>query len=810
MGIKNRRIKLISLIGIAVILFSAVSAGWSSPVEAKTARTARVVDVTGTVLITKAGGSKQFQAYKEMSLNYGDHISTAVQSGVVLEIVDHQDEVTIGENSSVYISELDDKNGGKKSVFKLWAGSIWVKAKKLLGQNDQFNVETPTTVMGIRGTQFFAGVDTQTGMTKAVVGAGVVAVTVKEANPGGAKPTEKTQMIYPFMQMDVLPGGQSGQPANVVLAPIDFKQFVNSASSAIIEAIVRNKKALDQEQEEFINLQKQLLEQHASSPSLQQIGLVSPLDLQRYQTNLMNLVGNIVNTAIAEQKIERQRIQEEIDRVNPQLDNKIDLQQVEPPELTETQKKQQEQLNQLEEAQQHLLIEQNLTREDLIRQNLELLQRVNQQMHNQSKLEQEALKAQEKAALNEYFAKLDENKRNEFEKAKEKLQTPFPTPTPSNSSSHSNSNKKLGHTVNFPGGSQPIIYGKPYLIQNSSVVAVDQSLVLTATSVVDAVYLSGIQLLDSSNHALSGVNAAMSAPLQIIGGYMQITITHPTFNPGSVYTLVIPAGAVKNAYSGLTNDAVNFSFTSTGTPPLSDVAADNVKLVYNPDAPSVYLLSDAHAGNTKWRDSGLADGDTIKISVGSQAATYTLQLHNMAVLTDKDGDPTRNAIILDLSASSGAVTFTHSALAFRNELYHGAKATVSLQKAGESTWTSGIPIDALQEIVVNQPAANDPFGINLSWNTVTSAVYYDVRVNGMIVASTSSLTFPVSGLDAGTNYNLTVDALDGQHQPVGWGTVTAATYAVDPIPNLTVVTTYTTAALAWSSYFQPTTLGSIG
>jgi hypothetical protein len=123
----SRKLMLkVSVIICLSFLFSLISPLAIQPVEAKTSRAAVIQEVKGTVNVKKAGGSKSFRAYKNMALNQGDHISTEARSSVVLSVLDHEDVITIDQNSDLYISELQE-NGGKKTKFSMWAAPCMQK-----------------------------------------------------------------------------------------------------------------------------------------------------------------------------------------------------------------------------------------------------------------------------------------------------------------------------------------------------------------------------------------------------------------------------------------------------------------------------------------------------------------------------------------------------------------------------------------------------------------------------------------------------------------------------------------------------------
>jgi hypothetical protein len=326
-GIKKR----LSILLCTTLMFSLIF-GAITPVLAKSTREAVIDSFVGEVRITKAGGSKSYQAFVGMTLNQGDHVETGTNSKVMLRIKDHEDEITIDAKSSMYISELSENTKGKKSKMKMWAGSLWGKVKTLTGTDDEFTVETPTAVMGVQGTTLLVGVDPTTGLSKFFIGSGVGNVNKKGDESQGSGTT-----IYPSQQINLDNDTQAEDYQNIT-SIADIDDLISNASNAIIEAILASKAAIDQENEEYIN---KLREEQGTGDN--------SAEIDRINQNLNNLVGNIVNNAISQGKVDESQIKAIIDKINENLDKKLDLSNVKAPELSDQEKAKQAQLNLLEE-----------------------------------------------------------------------------------------------------------------------------------------------------------------------------------------------------------------------------------------------------------------------------------------------------------------------------------------------------------------------------------------------------------------------------------------------------------------------------
>ncbi|GAE06229.1 hypothetical protein JCM10914_2376 [Paenibacillus sp. JCM 10914] len=129
-------------------------------------------------------------------------------------------------------------------------------------------------------------------------------------------------------------------------------------------------------------------------------GGLSPDDLDRYQNNFDNMLANILKQARDQNLIGPDQLQALIDEANKQTDQKIDLNNVPPLQLSEEQKQQQDKQKQLAEELKKRLEEQNKQRE-LDAQKQSLTDRLNaekerREQENNKKLEEARKQAEEK------------------------------------------------------------------------------------------------------------------------------------------------------------------------------------------------------------------------------------------------------------------------------------------------------------------------------------------------------------------------------------------------------------------------------
>ncbi|NQX68128.1 FecR domain-containing protein [Paenibacillus alba] len=309
------------------LVFSLISALLVKPVDAKTVRVAVVASLSGDVTIKKGGGSKTYDAYESMSLNQGDTVYTGSGSSVTLNLSNGDSDVTLGSNSEVNVSDLSTSDGNKKSKLKVWAGSMWVKVKSLAGSDDEFEVETPTAVMGVRGTQFYIGVDPITGEIKMAVGAGKVSASTVTNSPDSTQSSSITY-LYPTQQI-TLDSRDETNDLSLKVAFIDVEQFIKEASPEVIQELIRNKAEIDKENEAFIAKKaKEIADGKIDNSSLT---IKDQAELDKVKQNLDNLIGNIAKQAIAGNKIDKETMNKLIDEANKKItdqNKKLDLTKV--------------------------------------------------------------------------------------------------------------------------------------------------------------------------------------------------------------------------------------------------------------------------------------------------------------------------------------------------------------------------------------------------------------------------------------------------------------------------------------------------
>ncbi|MFZ5354115.1 MAG: FecR domain-containing protein [Bacillota bacterium] len=173
--------------------------------EESTTRAAKVIELSGEVKVTKSGGEKAVKAFKGMGLTQGDSIKTGNDGSVTLDL-NEEKEVKISSNTYIVLSELLEsiKSSKDKTTINLLGGKIVVNIKKKLDTGSTFQVNTPTSVMGVRGTMFYVGYEE--GTTDIAVLEGTVAtVTYRPVEqPTGEVEREEIEILLTANQQVTL------------------------------------------------------------------------------------------------------------------------------------------------------------------------------------------------------------------------------------------------------------------------------------------------------------------------------------------------------------------------------------------------------------------------------------------------------------------------------------------------------------------------------------------------------------------------------------------------------------------------------
>ena len=150
--------KIIHILCVAVLISFFISIGSSEELK----RTATVAKLSGEVMVKNPGPGSWVPAKVGDILNEGSFIKTGIGAQAVINVDNGQTAVVdISEKSLVSFTTLikDGATGMKKTLLDLSIGQVLIKAEKLDTPDSKFEVKTPTSVVGVRGTKFSVKVD---------------------------------------------------------------------------------------------------------------------------------------------------------------------------------------------------------------------------------------------------------------------------------------------------------------------------------------------------------------------------------------------------------------------------------------------------------------------------------------------------------------------------------------------------------------------------------------------------------------------------------------------------------------------------
>lgn len=227
-----------TIISLAILLF--FSQLVLSPQDVSAAQPKVLLSaVKGEVFVKNGGGLRELPAVNGMELVQGDWLRTG-KTGTAKLIYEDGTEATIGVSSSLNIQQLSSSEtyrvsalteteeaasqGAQQSSIQLWSGSVWSKVKSLLNVDDKYEVETPTAVMGVRGTLVLVRVNPADGETQSDVIEGVVGVTQ-------AGQTQYLTMGYRLVSSDDLSPDQE---------VIDPQELIRTTPTEILVQLVKD------------------------------------------------------------------------------------------------------------------------------------------------------------------------------------------------------------------------------------------------------------------------------------------------------------------------------------------------------------------------------------------------------------------------------------------------------------------------------------------------------------------------------------------------------------------------------------------
>jgi len=160
----------------------------------------QVTACTGEVELRRAKETVWAKAQLNMPVYFGDHIRTGKASKVTITFTD-QSLLEIQSDTRVALNTIISPVEKKHSVL-LFFGRIWSKLRKRIVQMRGYEVQTPTAVLGVRGTEFEAA-SYEDGTTIVRVDSGEVVVD-SETDRGVLFPNQGTQLSFDERRITVV------------------------------------------------------------------------------------------------------------------------------------------------------------------------------------------------------------------------------------------------------------------------------------------------------------------------------------------------------------------------------------------------------------------------------------------------------------------------------------------------------------------------------------------------------------------------------------------------------------------------------
>ena len=137
---------------IFIIVFFCLSKTAAGHGDLSAGETALLVNISGTVLVQYQSDSWEY-VYTERIVKGGTQIWVLEDSIGQISFPDGTD-FRLYENTNIYISLMEKSDAENRSIFSIIYGKLKATVSELSGDNDTFEVHSPTSTTSIRGTDF--------------------------------------------------------------------------------------------------------------------------------------------------------------------------------------------------------------------------------------------------------------------------------------------------------------------------------------------------------------------------------------------------------------------------------------------------------------------------------------------------------------------------------------------------------------------------------------------------------------------------------------------------------------------------------
>ncbi|WP_058308737.1 hypothetical protein [Gracilibacillus massiliensis] len=257
--------------------------------------TVTLSNVTGDVVVTRE--DIELEVTSDTELVTGDKVVSKENASVEL-IVNPNESAILGANTEIEIIDIYSNEKGINLSMRQLAGNIYHS-----GKHNDYSVQMGGIQVDAEGTHFITSIDPVVGETSIFVASGIVRVTDSLTE----SPSSTGLPIYPSQQVNFI--NNDNEMSQVLVNDVNITNLVESTDQSIIEALLRNKTIIDQENKDLIDRIGQ------DGEILETIGLNANTDMARFQENLNNLIGSIANVAVNQSKLS----EEEIGQINDQI-----------------------------------------------------------------------------------------------------------------------------------------------------------------------------------------------------------------------------------------------------------------------------------------------------------------------------------------------------------------------------------------------------------------------------------------------------------------------------------------------------------
>ncbi|WP_372663854.1 cadherin-like beta sandwich domain-containing protein [Cohnella sp.] len=626
--------------------------------SAASSRVAVIKGMKGTVKVKKSGGSKEFTAFAKMSLNEGDVLKTGAGSSAVLQFANgtsEDDKMTVAANTTLTFSKLSNSKGTSTKV-SMFNGSAWVDVKSITSKNDEFSLETPTAIMGVRGTHLLVSVDPATGATHLTVAAGVVSA----ASTGSG--SSKSMEVYPTQNALFTEDEQGG--TEITIAPVDLQLLMEQNDASIVQAILENSAAIIAENEQFVAR----YENEGIPGSLGS----SQEDLARFKSNTENLLGAIADQALKSGLLTQERLDQIINEVQSQSGITVDLNK-KALQLTEEEQKLKEQQRLKDEEAKKQAAEKKQKEEEERKKNVELLKKLEDERKKQEEANKIAEKAKNQKALEEYQKKLADAEKKRFDDEKNKREQEANKANEAASASPSPSPSPVPVPVpNIP----PVLSSNANLsglsMSNSAISFSPDTLTYSVT------VLNSVSSITVTPTTPSGANSAVKINnVSVASGAGRIVTLGSS---GSVTPITIVVTAEDGTTTKTYNVSVQRSLVSTVSLP---VELTSLGVTFNPSQRS-YIVPPVSGttNNLNMTFGSVEDNVLVQVSVnGASVGTYnTGSSFNVPLATGN------NEVVVGIANNSGTMVGIGSSFASTDYRFLAATTTTVNQTYTFQVW----------------------------------------------------------------------------------------------------------------------------